>query len=135
MRTPGRARAFPTWASRVLWPEKEVRTQGTFGAATPGRRVLYSASWVLVRLRRGGGAARRYRARRGMVNPGWGERVTERLGSRARDLRGEDLAPERYREKRSEPLDRVKHQRVQVVGGEVRVVAGLQEALLLLLER
>jgi hypothetical protein len=24
-----------------------MRTQETFGAATPGRRVLYSASWVL----------------------------------------------------------------------------------------
>jgi hypothetical protein len=33
-----------------------MRTQETFGAATPGRRVLYSASWVLKRLRRGGDA-------------------------------------------------------------------------------
>src|SRR5438876_5832105 len=38
--------------------ERKMRTQGTFGAATPGRRVLYSASWVLTRLRRGGDAAR-----------------------------------------------------------------------------
>src|SRR5262245_4927255 len=57
---------------------EEARTQGTFGAATPGRRVLYSASWVLMRLRRGGGAPESYRARRTMVNPARRERVTER---------------------------------------------------------
>lgn len=28
--------------------EQKRRTQETFGAATPGRRVLYSASWVLL---------------------------------------------------------------------------------------
>jgi hypothetical protein len=27
--------------------EQKKRTQETFGATTPGRRVLYSASWVL----------------------------------------------------------------------------------------
>jgi hypothetical protein len=28
-------------------PGQRERTQETFGAAAPGRRVLYSASWVL----------------------------------------------------------------------------------------
>src|SRR5919106_3776685 len=35
--------------------EDRKRTQETFGAATPGRRVLYSASWALPRAPRRGG--------------------------------------------------------------------------------
>jgi hypothetical protein len=41
----------------------------TFGAVTPGRHVLYSATRILRRLRRSGGAPERYdQARRGVKN-------------------------------------------------------------------
>ena len=48
---------------------RKMRTQETFGAATPGRRVLYSASWVLRRRRRGGDAHETYVGPPRTVNP------------------------------------------------------------------
>ena len=53
---PGR-RSPVAPATRADGERRTERTQETFGAAAPGRRVLYSASWVLVRLRRSGDAA------------------------------------------------------------------------------
>ena len=75
--------------SRTGW-RNEMRTQETFGAATPGRRVLYSASWVLRRRRRSGGATRNATsARRGRSTSVAAERVTSAAGSAREDLAAE----------------------------------------------
>src|SRR5204863_4056728 len=54
----------------------EKRAQETFGAAAPGRRVLYSASWTLARPRRGDDAQARYATRSRSVKARSRERVT-----------------------------------------------------------
>jgi hypothetical protein len=43
----GAADAAETAEGDQMRRGEQTRTQETFGAAAPGRRVLYSASWVL----------------------------------------------------------------------------------------
>ena len=109
-----------------------MRTQETFGAAAPGRRVLYSASWVLARLRRGGDAGATVAGRPcdGQA-PGreksdrTPDASTEHARSRPRSGR-EDLTTQRYGEHRAKPLGVGHLERVGVVGAEVGVHAGLE---------
>ena len=88
-------RATPTTDTEMT----QMRTQEAFGAATPGRRVLYSASWVLVRLRRGGDANRKVRRAREAGQGRAAERVTNETRERQR-LGGVDLTTERDGEDR-----------------------------------
>jgi len=110
-----------------------MRTQGTFGAATPGRRVLYSASWVLVRLRRGGDAARTVSGAPWAGQPPVVRKSDKRLRWGRWPSSRIDLTSERDGEGRSEALDLVPLERVDVVAGEVRVIPGLEQTFLLLL--
>src|SRR5580765_3075283 len=104
-----------------------MRTQETFGAATPGRRVLYSASWVLGRLRRGGGAHGTLRPRR-RERQGRPERKCDNRTARPLRgvLRGEHLAAEQHGEDGRELLEGRRLERIVVVRDEVSVHAGCE---------
>src|SRR5262245_44355515 len=100
----------------------KVRTQETFGAAAPGRRVLYSASWVLhASPAEAVGAAGMIRGGAAMSNAQVSGRV--HVPPQADGQDGPDAL---------EPLDL---QWVDIVGGEVGMLTGLQAPLLVLLMR
>jgi len=103
-------------------PRGRMRTQETFGAAAPGRRVLYSASWVLR-------APPPKRRRTAQATPG------VRGLSNAHASRRVHLAPQAHGEDRQYPLERADLEGVDVVRDQVRVLPRLQAPLLVLLVR
>src|SRR4029434_10990135 len=105
---------------------QETRTQETFGAAAPGRRVLYSASWVLrAPVAEAAGAAPKH-------TPGL--RGADAL-SKAQVAHNVDVAPQAHREHGTHALERARDERVHVVHREVCVLARLEAPLLVLLMR
>ena len=115
-----------------------ARTQETFGAATPGRRVLYSASWVLPAPPPGHhwpavAQFERYDRRAVRVNPAVPRNIDVLGGLEGSGSAGEDLPAERDGQHRSDAVDLGNRERIVLEGGEVGMHARREGTLLLLL--
>ena len=117
-----------------------ARTQETFGAATPGRPVLYSASWVLPAPPPGHhwptvAQFERYDRRAVRVNPAVPRNDDDpSVGPEGSALSaGEDLPAERDGQHRSDAIDLGNRERIVLESGEVGMHARREGTLLLLL--